>query len=66
MPAETIGADHPGMPNATTMLEAYRALVDQARGAGLAGLDAQARVSSTVRALLEVVDRELDPRLDAA
>ena len=33
-----------------------------ARGAGLAGLSEQARLSPTIRALLEVIDADHDPR----
>jgi hypothetical protein len=50
------------MPSALTMLDGYRRQIDAARGAGMAGLGEHARLSSTVRALLSVVDEDHDPR----
>jgi hypothetical protein len=50
------------MPNATTMLTAYRGQIRAAAGSGLAGLAEQARLSPTIRALLDVVDADHDPR----
>ena len=50
------------MPSALTMLHGYRRQIDAARGAGMAGLGEHARLSSTVRALMSVVDEDYDPR----
>jgi hypothetical protein len=50
------------MPTASTMLTAYRQQIRVAAGSGLAGLEAQARLSGTLRALLDVVDADHDPR----
>ena len=50
------------MPTASTMLSAYRRQIREASGAGLAGLEEQARLSGTIRALLDVVDEDHDPR----
>lgn len=50
------------MPSATTMLTAYRGQIRAAAGAGLAGLEQQAQLSGTIRALLDVVDADHDPR----
>lgn len=50
------------MPSAKTMLNVYQRQVADSRGAGLAGLNEQARLSPTIRALLEVVDQDHDPR----
>ena len=44
------------------MLEHYRSQVVQARGAGMAGVNEQARLGATIRALLVVVDDDHDPR----
>ncbi len=44
------------------MLEHYRSQVADARGAGLTGVGEQARLGATIRALLQVVDEEYDPR----
>lgn len=44
------------------MLHGYRCQIDAARGAGMAGLGEHARLSSTVRALMSVVDEDHDPR----
>ncbi len=50
------------MPNAITMLSAYRHQIRAAAGSGLAGLEQQARLSGTIRALLDVVNDDHDPR----
>lgn len=50
------------MPNATTMLSVYRRQVHAARGAGMAGLNEQARLAPTIRALIDVVNDDHDPR----
>lgn len=50
------------MPNAKTMLDGYRSQLAATRGAGLAGLDEQARLAPTIRALLTVVNEDFDPR----
>jgi hypothetical protein len=50
------------MPSAKTMLTAYQLQVDASRGAGMAGLNEQARLSPTIRALLDVVNADYDPR----
>ena len=50
------------MPSAKTMLEIYRRQVHASRGAGLAGLNEQARLAETIRALADVVDQDHDPR----
>jgi hypothetical protein len=50
------------MPDAKTMLTVYQGQVTASRGAGMAGLNEQARLSPTIRALLEVVDSDHDPR----
>jgi len=50
------------MPSATTMLTVYQHQVRESRGAGLAGLSEQARLSGTIRALLDVVNEDHDPR----
>jgi hypothetical protein len=50
------------MPSAKTMLTVYQRQVAEARGAGMAGLNEQARLSPTIRALLDVVDADHDPR----
>ena len=44
------------------MLTVYQHQVRAARGAGLAGLDQQARLAPTIRALLDVVNDDHDPR----
>ena len=44
------------------VLNAYQRQVSAARGSGQAGLGEQARLGGTVRALIEVVDRDHDPR----
>ena len=50
------------MPSAKTMLSVYQRQVAASRGAGMAGLNEQARLSPTIRALIEVVDADHDPR----
>ena len=50
------------MPNAKTMLTVYQGQIKASRGAGMAGLNEQARLSPTIRALLEVVDADHDLR----
>lgn len=44
------------------MLEHYRSQIAAARGAGLTGVAEQARLGATIRALLDVVNRDYDPR----
>ncbi len=50
------------MPNASTMLSAYQHQVRAARGAGLAGLEPAGPPVPTIRALLDVVNDDHDPR----
>jgi hypothetical protein len=50
------------MPTALTMLQSYRRQVSASRGAGLAGLEEQARLSPAIRALTRLVDDDYDPR----
>jgi hypothetical protein len=50
------------MPSAHTMLRIYQQQLADSRGAGLTGVAAQARLSGTIRALLDVVDDDYDPR----
>ena len=50
------------MPSAQTMLAHYQHQVRVSRGAGLAGLAEQARLSGTIRALIDVVNEDHDPR----
>jgi len=50
------------MPNAQTMLASYQHQVRVSRGAGLTGLAEQARLSGTIRALMDVVNEDHDPR----
>ena len=50
------------MPSAKTMLDSYQRQLAASRGAGLAGLDEQARLAPTLRALRAVVDADHDPR----
>jgi hypothetical protein len=50
------------MPNAVTMLHNYQRQLADARGAGLAGIAEQARLAATIRALLDVVNADYDPR----
>jgi hypothetical protein len=44
------------------MLDHYQRQVHASRGAGMAGLDQQARLAPTIRALIEVVNDDYDPR----
>ena len=44
------------------MLEQYRSQVSAARGHGMAGVNEQARLGPTIRALLDIVDEDYDPR----
>ena len=50
------------MPNALTMLDCYQRQLAGSRGAGLTGVGEQARLSGTIRALLDVVNDDYDPR----
>jgi hypothetical protein len=50
------------MPSARTMLDSYQRQVHATRGAGMAGLGEQARLAPTIRALIEVVNEDHDPR----
>ena len=50
------------MPSAKTMLHVYQRQIAASRGAGMAGLNEQARLSPTVRALIHVVNSDYDPR----
>ena len=50
------------MPSAKTMLHVYQRQVAASRGAGMAGLNEQARLSPTIRALIDVVNADHDPR----
>jgi hypothetical protein len=50
------------MPNATTMLHLYQRQLAASRGSGLAGVGEQARLAGTIRALLDVVNDDHDPR----
>lgn len=50
------------MPNASTMLSVYRRQIEAARGAGLTAWSEQARLAPTIRALIDVVDADHDPR----
>jgi hypothetical protein len=44
------------------MLQTYQQQLAASRGAGLTGLAEQARLSHTIRALLELVNDDYDPR----
>lgn len=50
------------MPTALTMLDCYQRQLAASRGAGLAGVGEQARLGGTIRALIDVVDADHDPR----
>jgi hypothetical protein len=50
------------MPSALTMLDCYQRQLAASRGAGLAGVGEQARLSGTIRALIDVVNEDFDPR----
>jgi hypothetical protein len=54
------------MPSAMTMLNTYQRQLADARGAGLAGVTEQARLAGTIRALLDVVNDDHDPRVHLA
>ena len=51
-----------GMPTAHTMLQVYQRQLADSRGAGLTGVAEIARLSTTIRALLDVVNDDYDPR----
>jgi hypothetical protein len=44
------------------MLQVYQRQLADSRGAGLAGVAELARLSSTIRALLDIVNDDYDPR----
>ena len=50
------------MPSAKTMLHVYQRQIAASRGAGMAGLNEQAKLSPTIRALIDVVNDDYDPR----
>ena len=50
------------MPSAKTMLHVYQRQIAASRGAGMAGLNEQAKLAPTIRALLDVVNDDYDPR----
>jgi hypothetical protein len=50
------------MPSAKTMLYVYQHQIAASRGAGMAGLNEQAKLSPTIRALIDVVNSDYDPR----
>ena len=50
------------MPSAKTMLHVYQGQIAASRGAGMAGLNEQAKLSPTIRALIDVIDADYDPR----
>lgn len=50
------------MPTAATMLEAHQKAIAFQKGAGQMGLAAQAEHGPAVRALLEIVNTDNDPR----
>lgn len=50
------------MPSAETILAATKAAILAARGSGNAGLATVAHLGPQVRALIEVVDHDHDPR----
>lgn len=50
------------MPSAKTMLHVYQRQIAASRGAGMAGLNEQAKLSPTIRALIDVVNTDYDPR----
>ena len=53
---------HEIMPSAQTMLSHYQHQVQAKRGAGLAGLAEQAQLGGAIRALIDVVNDDHDPR----
>jgi hypothetical protein len=50
------------MPSALTMLDCYQRQLAASRGAGMAGVGEHAKLSGTIRALLDVVNDDYDPR----
>ena len=50
------------MPNALTMLDCYQRQLAATRGAGMTGVTEQARLGGTIRALIDVVNEDYDPR----
>jgi len=50
------------MPSAHTMLKGYQAQISATRGAGMVGVGEQSRLAPTIRALIEVVNDDHDPR----
>ena len=44
------------------MLDSYQRQVHASRGAGMAGLGEQVRLAPTIRALIEIVNEDNDPR----
>jgi hypothetical protein len=50
------------MPSAKTMLTVYQHQIAATRGAGMAGVNEQAKLAPTIRALLDVVNADYDPR----
>jgi hypothetical protein len=52
----------PNMPSALTMLDCYQRQLADARGAGLHGVGERARLGGTIRALIDVVNTDYDPR----
>ena len=50
------------VPSAKTMLYVYQRQIAASRGAGMAGLNEQAKLSPTIRALIDVIDTDYDPR----
>jgi hypothetical protein len=50
------------MPSAKTMLHVYQGQIAASRGAGMAGLNEQAKLSPTIRALIDVINDDYDPR----
>jgi len=50
------------MPSAQTMLSHYQHQVQAKRGAGQAGLAEQAQLGGAIRALIDVVNDDHDPR----
>ena len=53
---------HEIMPSAQTMLSHYQHQVQAKRGAGQAGLAEQAQLGGVIRALIDVVNDDHDPR----
>jgi hypothetical protein len=60
--APGVGTHVGQMPSAHTMLRLYQQQLADSRGAGLAGVAELARLSGTIRALLDVVNDDYDPR----